>query len=497
MSISSRTIAKNASFLMASQVITWSLTFLLTIFLPRYLGPAGIGQIQLAASLWAIVAVIATLGTDKLVMKEIARSPGRVNEMINSTLVLRTLLFILGALGMVVYLELAEYPTQTVWIIWIIGLGAFIGQITGTYEAVLKGLERMQYTSLAFVVSFAAGTFLQIGLIFMGYGVIPIAAAGMFSSITSLAIQAHFLKKYGSFRLSVNRDLMRSVVQASLPYFLVSIGMVVYHQVDIVIISLLADATTIGWYGTATRLCGTLLFIPNVFVVALFPALSRAYTDSPNSLNMLAQKSLNLLLLVGVPIGFGVAVLATPIVVLLYGPAFANSGPVLAILGMLLIVTYVNMLLGFLLISMDRQKTLAVVMLVMMFATILLDLILVPWAMKNFANGALGGALSYVFTESGMLIAGMALLPRGAFNRDNTQVIAKLILAGAVMAAVTWVVREVFLLIPIVVGAVTYIGMILILRALPKEDWDSFFKLGSSLFHRLRRRSAAPAELEG
>ncbi len=50
------------------------------------------------------------------------------------------------------------------------------------------------------------------------------------------------------------------------------------------------------------------------------------------------------------------------------------------------------------------------------------------------------------------------------------------------MAAVTWTVRDAFLLIPLVVGAVTYLGMILILRAIPKEDWDSLIKLGSPCF---------------
>lgn len=65
------------------------------------------------------------------------------------------------------------------------------------------------------------------------------------------------------------------------------------------------------------------------------------------------------------------------------------------------------------------------------------------------------------------------------------------------MAVVTWLVRDAFLLVPILVGAVTYIVMILTLRAIPKEDWDSFFKLGSFLFDRLRRRSAASAELKG
>lgn len=482
---------------MMSQIITWGLSFLLTIFLPRYLGPAGIGQLQLAGSLWAIVAVIATLGTDKLVMKEIARAPDRLNELISTTLLLRTVLFVLAALGMAFYLRLVDYPTQTIWVIWIVGVGALIAQISGSYEAALKGLERMQYTSLATIISFAVGSLFQIVLVLKGYGVMPIAAAGMISTTACLAIQARFLQKHFAFKPSVNHALIRSVFRASLPYFLVSIAMVVYHQVDIVILSLLADEATIGWYGTAIRLFGTLLFIPNVFVVALFPALSRAYAESQSGSNRLAQKSLNLLMLVGIPLGFGMAVIATPIVVLLYGPSFANSGPVLAILGLVLIMTYMDMLLGFLLISMDRQKTLAVVMLVMTLATIPLDLILVPWAMRTFANGALGGALSYVFTETGIVIAGFALLPKGTFNRENITVVAKLLTAGCVMAALTWVVRDAFLLIPILVGAVTYVGMILILRAIPKEDWDYFFKLGSLVFDRLRRRPAASAELKG
>jgi O-antigen/teichoic acid export membrane protein len=191
------------------------------------------------------------------------------------------------------------------------------------------------------------------------------------------------------------------------------------------------------------------------------------------------------------------AVIATPIVVLLFGPAFANSGPVLAILGLVLIMTYADMLLGFLLISMDRQKTLAVVMLMMTLATVPLDLMLVPWAMKTFANGALGGALSYAVTETSIVVVAVTLLPKGTFDRENIKVISKLLTAGCVMAAVTWLVRDAFLLVPILVGAVTYLGMILILRAIPKEDWNSFFKLGSSLFDRLRRRPAASAELKG
>src|SRR5512141_515678 len=225
MTISSYTIAKNASFLMVSQVITWGLALLVTIFLPRYLGPAGMGQLQLAASLWAIVSVIAAMGTDRLVMKEIARSPDQLNEWVGTALALRTVLFLFGAVGMTAYLRLAGYPTQTASVIWIIGFGTLIGHLSGIYESGLKGLERMEYTSLASIVSLTLVSLLQIGLVILGFGIISIAAVGIIASITSLVIMSYYLRKDYAFHLSIKWHLIQSVIRASLPYFLASVGL--------------------------------------------------------------------------------------------------------------------------------------------------------------------------------------------------------------------------------------------------------------------------------
>jgi O-antigen/teichoic acid export membrane protein len=287
------------------------------------------------------------------------------------------------------------------------------------------------------------------------------------------------------------------VLLSSLPYFLVSIGLVLYQQVDTVIISWLVDEKTIGWYSVAIRLYGTLFFIPNVFVIALFPALTRAYSADPTTFRKLAQKSLNLLVLMSVPIGLGILVIADHLVILLFGPAFAKSGLILAILGMILPLSYLNTLVGYLLIAMDRQKAWAPVLLIATVITIPLDLILIPWTAKAFANGALGGAFSFACTEFGMILIGFSLLPKDTFSSENAKVAAKVLLAGGVMVAAAWTVREAFILIPVVVGAVTYIAMIFLLRAIPKEDLDFFFDLGSSVFQRLRRRSAASVELKG
>jgi O-antigen/teichoic acid export membrane protein len=497
MSFSSRTIAKNTGVLLASQLITWGLSFLLSIIQPRCLGPTAIGQLELAASLWTIVGVIAALGTDLLITKEIARSPERLNELIGTALALRAMIFVFCALGMVAYVLLVGYTPQTAIVIFIVGTSYMVGQLSSTYDAALKGLERMEYTALAGIVSSLLLTVLIIGLLLLGYGVFVIAALGIVARTTGLAIEVYFLSKNYAIKLSVNWRLMIPVLKASMPFFLVTVGIILYHQVDTVIISLLVDEASIGWYGTADHLYGSLLFIPNVFITALFPVLSRAHKETPNASRMLAQKSLNLLVLVSVPLGWGISVIANQFVVLLFGPSFANSGPVLAIRGIFLILTFVNMLVGFLLISLDRQKAWAYVIMIATLATIPLDLFLIPWTVRTFANGALGGALSFAFTEIGMTTAGFVLLPKDYFLWKNTGPVIKLILAGLVMVGAAWFWRNTFILIPVIIGAVTYIGMVILLRALPDEDWNFIMGTARSVFHRVRGRFFKTVELEG
>src|SRR3954451_1897968 len=87
-------VVKNASILMATQLITWALSLLLVVFLPRYLGAAAIGQFAIAGSIWAIMGMLIGFGMDTLLMKQIARNPERTPQLVGTALILRVVLFL-------------------------------------------------------------------------------------------------------------------------------------------------------------------------------------------------------------------------------------------------------------------------------------------------------------------------------------------------------------------------------------------------------------------
>jgi len=474
-------VGRNVGALLFSQLTTWGLTLLLTIFLPRYLGAAPVGKFQLANSIWAVVAVLVTFGMDVLLTKEIARAPEQAGDLFGTSVVLRALLYLLGLGAVFSYLRLCRYPQSTIVVALIVGLASLVQQFIGACQATLQGLERMEYMAVGNIAGKAVNTAACLALLLLGRGVYAIAAVAVVAALVSLSIHVAALVRLHVLRLRWNLLAARRMLRAGLPYLLSGLFLVAYGQVDVMIISLLVDDRTVGWYGAASQLFSTLLFIPSVLVTAIFPVLSRLHTQDPARLPGLLRRVFDLLLVLSVPIGLGLVVVADPLVSLLFGPDFAPSGPVLALLGVTLIVTYQNMLVGQYMISIDRQNTWTLVMAAAVAATVPLDLLLVPWCRTLLGNGAVAGALSFLVTESGMMVAGLLLLPRGTLGRADLWLALRVMAAGLLMAVAAWYCRRLFIVIPVAVGAAIYSMLALALGLFSTED--------RALLARLMRRA--------
>jgi O-antigen/teichoic acid export membrane protein len=490
-------VVKNASILMATQLITWALSLLLVVFLPRYLGAAAVGQFAIGGSIWAIMGMLIGFGMDTLLTKEIARNPERTPQLIGTAFILRVVLYLISCGIVAIYVRLMAYPPTTVNIIWLTGVWIFITQIGLVCLAALQGLEAMHYSSLAGIISKACNTGLGISVVLLGYGVYIVGLVNVISALISTVLLLMFLRRFYKpvfyFRIAPTLAMCK----ASFPYLMSGLGLILYGQVDVLIISSLINTQETGWYSAASQLFGTLLFIPVVFTTAVFPVLTRTYANAPDALPKILRKTFDLMLLVSVPIGFGIFVVAQQGVVLLLGSQFAQSGPILALMGIVLIFTYQNVLIGQFLISTDRQNSWTLIMIIAAALTIPLDLVLVPWCQHEFGNGAIAGALSFIVTEFGMVVVGIWLLPKGSLGWSNVMMATRILISGLAMAGAAWLVRDMFIAIPVIVGAITYIGMIALLRVVPSEDIALFKEMAQGILRKMRRREPEPVGITG
>jgi len=478
--------------MVASQLTTWSIAFLLAIFLPRYLGATGIGELSIANSIWMIVSVLITFGMDMHITKTVARHPEKTAEVLGTSLVIRFTFFILSCILVSLYLFFVRYSPRIIEITAIVGLSYLFGTVSGALSSVLIGLERMGLTSISSVINRVLTTTISLLMIFLGYGVYAIAAVSSIVLPFNILFTGYFiLQQYKKIPLRFSMKEAKAMLHLSAPYLVTGMTLTAYQQIDTLFIASLVDTKTVGWYNTAVGLFSTLMFLPVAFGTVIFPALSRSYVAAQEKLLLIARRSIDLMFLFSIPIGMGIMVIAKPLILLLYGPDFIASSAILATLGIVLIFTYLNTLLGQLLISTDRTGKWNIVMIGATLLTIPLDLVLIPWTRDALQNGALGGALSFLITECCMVIGAVFLLPKGTLQWSNVRTATLSLISGLLMVSTSWWFRDNLMVVSIIVGALTYSVSVLLLRIIPHDDMLLLKGMIMNIINQLRRKKGA------
>jgi hypothetical protein len=91
-----------------------------------------------------------------------------------------------------------------------------------------------------------------------------------------------------------------------------------------------------------------------------------------------------------------------------------------------------------------------------------------------------------------MAAAGILLLPHGMMQWSNVRVAVSTFAIGLCMMGVCWLVRDQFLAVPMILGGLTYVSLILLLRVVPREDIVLLTEAVRGLVDRVRKRQAKP-----
>ncbi|MFV9503985.1 MAG: flippase [Oscillochloridaceae bacterium umkhey_bin13] len=492
MSEQRQTIAKNASVMLVSQVVTWSLTLVFSIVLRRFLGPEGSGHIVIANSIWLIIGVFIGFGMDMFLTKEIARNPKRAADLLGTSYAIRTGFYIVGIAIVLAYSQWIGYSTETMILIQVVGVAALFNQLAGASRAALQGFETMEYISLGEISSKVVNMLLGIGVLLMGWRELAIAWVMVAAALVMFVLQTFFLIRRHRLRTQVDPAMMRPMLLSSLPYMATVFGMIAYSELSVLTISMQVSVMEVGWYGAAMQIFGTMLFGTVVFSTVTFPAMARSHIENPARMPEVLRQNLALILLLSVPIGFGLMSIAQPLMLLLFGPEFAPSGQILQVLGLVLIFMYLNVLFGQYFNSIDRQHVWTAVVIISAVMIVPLNLLLVPWGSATFGLGALGGAVSLLMTQVGQFLAGWLLAPKGTLNLASIRQMVLVFLAGMLMALSVWPFRDLLLIVPILVGALSYPLVIFLFRVISPEQKALLREVLQSVRTKLQRKRAVP-----
>jgi O-antigen/teichoic acid export membrane protein len=435
--VSSRRVFENILLTLGTQVISWGLTFLVTLYLPSYLKDSGLGSITIAGSFQSLAGVLVILGTSVVLVKEIARRPDQTRALVGATLLLRSLLALPAcALAIVAALLMGYEADLRVLIALALGL-MVVGSLSDAVASALRGLEEFRPVNAAALTErFIVGA-LTIALVFARAPLWAFVAVGFAGSIPALLWQMICLRRIlktrpecqsgaASGTTATNRETMRQIVLAGMPYFTNTLFINIYGNAAPLLLKQISSVSAVGWFGLAKRLGGTTMILPVALTGALLPTLSRLYHEDESAFRANVRRMVRLLLVSVMPFAAVLVLAPIPLLAFLhYPPMFRGTVPVLVVMGISVVLWYLTQAIGTALIAGDQQNVFSRV--TGIAATVSFPLCAAGiWITERyFANGAVGAMVSDALLEAGMVLAYLRYLPAGTLRTADFAVLLR------------------------------------------------------------------------
>lgn len=465
-----RKVIKNAAFGVISQLVTWGLAWILLIALPRELGDEGFGRLFFAISFAMVASILLNLGINTWLTKEVARDPGSGEERLAEALGLKLALSAVVYALMLFVVRLMDVTPEAIAATDIVGAAFLIGSFGLTWAAWLQGSQLGGPPALALVFEKLVLTVASLAMLQLGYGLVAMAWVMLLAACVGTSFTAWVVYRSIPFRISWNRAAWKTVLVGAAPFLIWVVFGEIYVRIDVLMLTAMTSDDVVGWYGAAFRLYGTVLFIPNVFMTTVFPALSRKFAAPDEEAHVATRRTLTFMLAAAVPIGMGTTLIARPMVATLFGPTFVHATENLELFGLSMVLVCVNVVLGSVLIANDQQGRWAFAAVGAALLNPLMNLALIPWSQQAMGNGGWGAALATLLTEIFLMVVALRLLPAQTFDARSRMTAFKALAAGTAMLVAVHLFGSAELLPIFLVASVTYVLAALVLQVIPKDD---------------------------
>jgi O-antigen/teichoic acid export membrane protein len=485
-------LTRNIGMLAGGQVASWLFALCWTFVVPRRLGAAAMGEFVIAVSTASVLAIFVYLGADPLVTREVARDRSKARELVGATIMMRLAITVPACIGMLIYIHLVGFGAERALVIWLATAIAISASVSGAFQAAFSGLERMEYLAYATLIGNGLASLLGIALVLLGGQVVAVMVLNLCLTVLVVALNIYWARRLFVIAWLGAAPVVAHILRAGFTFWIGGLFFTAYLWIDSILLSVLAPARVVGWYGVPTQLFVATLMVAGILGQAWFPRFAAAHTEGADSLRRNARPAMETAVVLSLPIAAGTMLVAAPLVALLYGRGFAGAAPVLAILGACIVPTYFNMMAYQILQAEGRQMSWFKVIVVATVLNIAANLVLIPYFQAQ-GNGAVGAALSLLGTEVFEMVAGMCLLPWllgpalvGRAARSGA--------ATAMMAVVVIAVSPAGLYAEVAAGLAAFGVFALIFRVLSSAELTMLRGFASGLGTRLRLR-AMPTQI--
>lgn len=386
----------NTGWSLMARFFSLGVSFIISVLVARYLGPANLGQLSYAVSFVGIFSFIANLGIDNILYRELIRYPEKRDVLMGTALRLK---IFAGSIAAVIAIFSAYmfFPIDiSFWLICLISLTYVFSAWNIIVYEFQAHVEQKYPAIISFFIVILLNV-LKIAIMVSHKGIIYFSVVLLLEPIFyAICYSWARRKRYGTTaHWKFDTAVAKMILIDSWPLMISSTFILIYSRIDQIMIKQYIDSASVGVYDAAVRISEAWSFIPGIIASSLFPAIVNAKKVSDTTYKKRLLSLSGFLALLAIAVAVPTTLLSHQIIQLLYGDEFIRSSTILSIYIWSGLWTSLGTMVGYYLISENKRILLFSSTFLAMVINIILNFMWLP------SYGIVGAAwatfISYAF----------------------------------------------------------------------------------------------------
>lgn len=468
---------KNIGFNMIADLSNKLVNSVLILMLSHFLGVVALGSYSVAHTFFSFGLMFSYWGFGNLLTREVARDRGSYNKYLSNYGLIRAAFAVIIIIVINIIVINLDYIEQTKITVSIISIGILANTIINLIFALFIAFEEIKYLSAISLIISVIRLIVFFIVLRLGGSVITVAIFYTATEFLSLLISLFFTKTlFKEVKLEFDIKFCLEHIVKAFPFFWIAILVILDSRVEILIISLFFDETSVGYYTAMNTIIGGLALFSEGIRNAVFPLFARYQLFDPTQLQKMVLFLVKYILLITIPITIGIYLLSGEITALLFGPGFQVSAEIFQITvwtftGYTLTVVAIRLLM-----VLDKEREVVGSLFVSGLLTVLLNVILLPNA------GLVGVAAIRLLTSYILFFLCVFHLSKQGYQFFQIKTFIQIIVANMVAFISVYFLKSINLYLGLLLSYGIYFGIIWLLKVVTAKEIQLWRDVFSNMF---------------
>lgn len=383
---------KNSGWILGEKIYQMTVNLILTIFTSRYLGPSNFGILNYGATLVSIFLVFTKLGLDEMISNEFIKHRDKEGDILGTALVMRLTSATISIIVMAILVFILQADSILIVVTSMIQSFALIFQAFNIFDYWFQSYLKSKYVSIAKAIAYSVMAGYKFWLLATGKDVVWFAVSSIIDCFLIAIFLYIFYKRNHGQKLHFNLNIGKKLFQQSHHFIISGIMVLIYTQIDKIMIGQMLNEFELGLYSAALAICTLCNFIPEAILVSARQTVFNAKQNKKQYIRKLKQ-TYAIIFWICIAMASLVSIFSPIAINVVYGEQYLNAIPTLCLLVWYVPFSQLGVARGIWIVSENKNKYSKYYTFWGVIVNICLNSIMIPlW-------GILGATVATIITE--------------------------------------------------------------------------------------------------